>query len=43
MVWADVAGLIHNILQSEQEEDFTAIGWPIVGRFKWKVEELVEM
>ena len=34
VVWADLAGLIHDISRSEQEEDYSAVGWPIVGRFK---------
>ena len=34
VVWTNLGGLIHDIQRSESEEDFTAVGWPIVRRFK---------
>lgn len=34
VVWTDLAALLHDIERCEQEEDFTGVGWPLVGRFK---------
>ena len=34
VVWTDLAALIHDIERCEDSEDYTGVGWPIVGRFK---------
>ena len=34
VVSTNLGGLIHDIQRSESEEDFTSVGWPIVGCFK---------
>jgi hypothetical protein len=34
VVWTDLAALHHDIQRCEFEEDYTGVGWPLVGRFK---------
>ena len=34
VVWTDLAALLHDIQRCELEEDFSGVGWPLVGRFK---------
>ena len=34
VVWTDLAALLHDVSRCENEEDFTGVGWPLVGRFK---------
>jgi hypothetical protein len=34
VVWTDLAALLHDISRCENEEDYTGVGWPLVGRFK---------
>jgi hypothetical protein len=34
VVWTDLAALYHDIQRCELEEDYTGVGWPLVGRFK---------
>lgn len=34
VVWTDLAALLHDIQRCELEEDYTGVGWPLVGRFK---------
>ena len=34
VVWTDLAALLHDIERCENEEDYSGIGWPLVGRFK---------
>ena len=34
VVWTDLAALLHDIQRCEDEEDYTGVGWPVVGRFK---------
>jgi hypothetical protein len=34
VVWVDLVALLHDIKQCELEEDFTGVGWPLVGGFK---------
>lgn len=33
-VWTDLAGLRYDVCYMEDSEDYTGVGWPIVGRFK---------
>lgn len=34
VVWTDLAALLHDMARCEEEEDYTGVGWPLVGRFK---------
>ena len=34
VVWTDLAALLHDIQRCELEEDYSGVGWPLVGRFK---------
>lgn len=33
-VWTDIAGLRFDLHYMEDNEDYTGVGWPVIGRFK---------